>query len=250
MSLIIRLTIVPFTQRADPPRIWIAYAANNRDTSFIDRKGIGLALFFGYRQSDGSPTSGGNRGNGGGAMKPRKTPPTEGLVGIAMHVLFVFFILRRGWRLCRKRQRQMPRSGKTHGRMPEAPTSLPFESSGQRDELPPPPQTPGSPESTSPQHCKRESAETSQARDEWLRTRMKDMPHATIFGSREDFEMLLEVDAAQGLGDTREFRMRQRLLGREIYWQALYGVHTISATELLRTLWRKLQAAGRAILHS
>ena len=25
-------------------------------------------------------------------MKPRKTPPTEGLVGIAMHVLFVFFI--------------------------------------------------------------------------------------------------------------------------------------------------------------
>jgi hypothetical protein len=25
-------------------------------------------------------------------MKPRKTPPTEGLVGIAMHVLFAFFI--------------------------------------------------------------------------------------------------------------------------------------------------------------
>ena len=24
-------------------------------------------------------------------MKLRKTPPTEGLVGIAMHVLFVFF---------------------------------------------------------------------------------------------------------------------------------------------------------------
>jgi hypothetical protein len=43
------LTILPFTQRADPPRIWIAYAANNRDTNFIDRGGIGLALFFGYR---------------------------------------------------------------------------------------------------------------------------------------------------------------------------------------------------------
>ena len=48
------------------------------------------------RQSDGSPTSGGNRGIGGEAMKPRKTPPTEGLVGITMHVLLassIFFLV-------------------------------------------------------------------------------------------------------------------------------------------------------------
>jgi hypothetical protein len=76
---------------------------------------------------------------------------------------------------------------------------------------------------------------------------MKDMPHATIFGSREDFEMLLEVDAAQGLGDTREFRMRQRLLGREIYSRVLYGAHMISATELLQTLWKKLRVIGLRI---
>ena len=44
------------------------------------------------RQSDGSSTSGDNRGNGGEAMKPCKTPPTKGLVGIAMHVLLCFFI--------------------------------------------------------------------------------------------------------------------------------------------------------------
>ena len=36
------------------------------------------------RPSDGSPTSGGHRGNGGEAMKLRKTPPTEG-VGYGLH---------------------------------------------------------------------------------------------------------------------------------------------------------------------
>jgi len=34
-------------------------------------------------------------------MKPRHTPPTEGLVGIAMHVLFVFFILRGARNACK-----------------------------------------------------------------------------------------------------------------------------------------------------
>ncbi len=30
-----RLTILPFTQRADPPQIWIAHAANSRNKLFM-----------------------------------------------------------------------------------------------------------------------------------------------------------------------------------------------------------------------
>ena len=60
-----------------------------REYRYPSAEGQGSVAFFAQRQSDGIPTSGGNRGNGGGGMKPRKTPPTEGLVGIAMHVLCV-----------------------------------------------------------------------------------------------------------------------------------------------------------------
>ena len=48
-----------------------------------------------------------------------------------------------------------------------------------------------------------------------------DMLHTTIFGSSADFQMLLEVEASQGLSSRRESRMRQRLIGRETYQQAL-----------------------------
>jgi hypothetical protein len=51
-----------------------------------------------------------------------------------------------------------------------------------------------------------------------------DMLHTTLFGSPADFQMLLEVEASQGLSNRREHRMKQRVLAREIYLKALHGV--------------------------
>ena len=80
------------------------------------------------------------------------------------------------------------------------------------------------PEEIPPSCCKREMAPEAEspceANPEWP----TDMLHTTIFGSPADFQMLLEVEASQGLSGRRELRMRQRVIGREIYSQALHGV--------------------------
>jgi len=71
--------------------------------------------------------------------------------------------------------------------------------------------------------CAHGEEAVSQAKDEWPQNWPTDMLNTTIFGSPADFQMLLEVEAAQGLSDKRENRMIQRAIGREIYLQALYG---------------------------
>lgn len=79
------------------------------------------------------------------------------------------------------------------------------------------------PESPQPPYCRRDGEAASPARDGENQEWPTDMLHTTIFGSPADFQMLLEVEASQGLSSRREHRMRQRLIGRETYLQALYG---------------------------
>ena len=83
-----------------------------------------------------------------------------------------------------------------------------------------------SPYPVSPQQpcCKRDEEEASPTIDVGNQTPQKYMLHTMLFGSPADLQMLLEVEAAQGLLNMRETRMRQRLIGRETYLRVLYGV--------------------------
>lgn len=68
--------------------------------------------------------------------------------------------------------------------------------------------------------------------------------HTIVFGSLEDLELLIEQDASEGLGDTRGLRIRQRLVGRAIYYRCRhvpYGSFMCNPITLHRTIWGKLK---------